>query len=61
MLSFICTELITINSVALETERKLKVTPSLSDVCFSLDRNVWELLTPNGQSRSAAKAGKRLL
>lgn len=47
MLSFICIELVVINSIALEKERKLKVTPSTSDTrCFQ-NRNVWKLLMKN--------------
>lgn len=40
LLSFICSELIIINSIVLEKERKLKVTPSTSDVCLSQHRKV---------------------
>lgn len=42
MLSFICIELIIINSVALEKEKKLKVTPPAWDARLSRHRDVWE-------------------
>lgn len=40
MLSFISIELVIINSIAMEKERKLKVTSSISDTCPSWHRNV---------------------
>ncbi|KAF7471221.1 Hypothetical predicted protein [Marmota monax] len=40
MLSFICIELIIINTVLLEKERKLKVTSSASDGWLSWDRDL---------------------
>nr|XP_054310811.1 ATP-binding cassette sub-family A member 17-like [Pongo pygmaeus] len=59
ILSFMCIELIIINSIVLEKEKRLKVTPATSGVCLSWDRNVGKLLMKNDQNRNEAK--RRLL
>ena len=57
MLSFICIELIIINSIALEKERKMKVT---SPDVGCRPRDSVEALMKNNQSANEAKAGRRL-
>ncbi|XP_064150853.1 ATP-binding cassette sub-family A member 17-like [Loxodonta africana] len=57
MLSFICIELTIINSIVLEKERKLKVTPAPLVGGLSWGRKVWRLLMRNAQSGKQGQAG----